>query len=240
MNKIWFKIIFFTKKYLIKYHKIISTSLLILAILSYIITAIWIFYYTPNDYLQGNLVKIMYIHVPCAWISIASYILLSISSIYYLVYNDKFCSIISYAILRISLNSSIITLITGAIWGKAAWGTWWIWDPRLTSVFIQVCMLLICYVLSTNSKNNILIQQSISFITIIGLINIPIIKFSVNLWNSIHQNASILTFNSSKIHHTLLYPLLMSCFAMFCFYSWIGMLLLKRQLINLKKSHVIL
>lgn len=203
---------------------------LITAIL-YFILGVWIFNFLPGDYLQGELVKIMYIHVPCAWLSLASYICLGVFSIIYLMYHSPICSIASNVTTVISLNACLITLITGAIWGKAAWGTWWIWDARLTAVFMQFCLLSVCYLMrSTVESHHSTIEQSTALLTIIGLINIPIIKFSVNAWNSIHQNASVMRFDGSKIHSDFLMPLIISFVAISCFYITAGIVMARIQL----------
>jgi heme exporter protein C len=176
----------------------------------------------------------MYIHVPCAWISLISYIILGILSVFYLIYQDRACSIAANAATIISLNTCFITLVTGSIWGKAAWGTWWIWDPRLTAVFIQFCLLSVCYMLRNAGDNNSTLEQSSALLTIVGLINIPIIKFAVNAWNSIHQDSSVFRFDGAKIHQDLLYPLLLSFVSIGCFYLAMGLLIAKNSLNEMK------
>lgn len=218
-----------------RYYSYVVIALAIFVAVSYVVAGIWIFCYLPDDYLQGDLVKIMYIHVPCAWISLASYILLGLFSIFYLVHNDRFCSILAQAATIVSLHSCIITLVTGAIWGKAAWGAWWVWDPRLTAVFIQFCLLLVCYMMRGYASGNSTVEQSTALVTILGLINIPVIKFAVNAWNSIHQNASVFRVDGARIHPDLLYPLLLSFFAISCFYLLVGLLIVRNQIAELKK-----
>jgi heme exporter protein C len=204
-------------------------TLTILTILLYLVSAVWIFLYVPDDYLQGNLVKIMYIHVPCAWISLASYILVGFFSVIYLVYNNRLFSILSDAATVVSLNTSLITLITGAIWGKAAWGTWWVWDPRLTAVFIQFCLLLVCYIMKEYCGKSSVIEQCTALVNIVGLINVPIIKFAVNAWNSIHQDASVFRSDGIKIHPDLFMPLIISFIAISCFYLMIGVVVARNR-----------
>ncbi len=234
MHKINSSVLFFFKKFLTSYS---NPAILILsgfAFIGYIITSAWVFFYLPNDYLQGSLVKIMYIHVPCAWISLISYIILGVFSVFYLIYQDRACSIAANAATIISLNTCFITLVTGSIWGKAAWGTWWIWDPRLTAVFIQFCLLSVCYMLRNAGDNNSTLEQSSALLTIVGLINIPIIKFAVNAWNSIHQDSSVFRFDGVKIHQDLLYPLLLSFVSIGCFYLAMGLLIAKNNLSEMK------
>lgn len=228
----------FARRAVTRHYKPMFLCLSIVVILSYIVAGIWIFYFTPDDYLQGDLVKIMYIHVPCAWISLASYILLGVFSIIYLLYNDRFCSVLSSGAMVVSLNSSLITLVTGAIWGKAAWGTWWIWDPRLTAVFLQFCLLLACYMMREYGGNNSTIEQSVALMTIVGLINVPIIKFAVNAWNSIHQEASVFRSDGIKIHTDLLMPLVMSFVAISCFYVLIGFMVARNRYKEIKMYRI--
>ena len=182
----------------------------------------------------------MYIHVPCAWISLISYVFLGILSTFYLIYQDKMCSILANATTIISLNTCFITLVTGSIWGKAAWGTWWIWDPRLTAVFIQFCILSVCYMLSNMGVNNSTLEQSSALLTIIGLINIPIIKFAVNAWNSIHQDSSVFRVDGVKIHQDLFHPLMLSFFSIGCLYLAITILITKNTLDEIKLRRVMM
>ncbi len=238
MNSFLSYLISLARRSITRHYKSVLWSLSIITTLSYIIAGVWIFYFTPDDYLQGSLVKIMYIHVPCAWISLASYILLGIFSVTYLIYNDRFCSVLSSAAIVVSLNTCLITLVTGSIWGKAAWGTWWIWDPRLTAVFIQFCFLSVCYMLRSYGGNSSVMEQSVALLTIIGLINIPIIKFAVNAWNSIHQDASVFRSNGIKIHPDLFMPLVMSFIAISCFYLLIGFIVARNRYKEIKMYRI--
>lgn len=231
MNRL---LISFIRRSITKNYQIVFWTLIVMTILLYGIAGIWIFVYIPDDYLQGSLVKIMYIHVPCAWISLASYIVVGFFSTIYLVYNNKLYSILFNAATVVSLNTSIITIITGAIWGKAAWGTWWVWDPRLTAVFIQFSLLLICYIMKEYSDHNTTITQSIALINIIGLINVPIIKFAVNAWNSIHQDPSVFRSDGVKIHPDLFMPLIISFIAISCFYLMIGIIVARNRYEEIK------
>lgn len=222
-------LISFIRRSITRNYQTVLWTLIILTIIFYVISAVWIFVYVPDDYLQGNLVKIMYIHVPSAWISLASYILLGLFSVIYLIYNNRLYSVLSDAATVVSLNTSLITLVTGAIWGKAAWGTWWIWDPRLTAVFIQFSLLLVCYIMKEYCGNSSTISQCTALVNIVGLINIPIIKFAVNAWNSIHQNASVFRADGIKIHPDLFMPLIVSFIAISCFYLMIGLIIARNR-----------
>jgi heme exporter protein C len=222
------------RKVVTKHFRISLVIFSALSAIGYVLTSLWVFLWIPDDYLQGSLVKIMYIHVPCAWISLASYITLGFISAFYLMYSDKLSSAAISATTIISLNASFITLVTGSIWGKAAWGTWWIWDPRLTAVFIQFCLLSIAYILRSFSDGNRVLEQSSALLIIIGLINVPIIKFAVNAWNSIHQDSSVMRFEGIKIHPDLFYPLILAFFSILFFYGAIGLTIAKNSLDEMK------
>ena len=205
-------------------------------LVSYLGLFLWIFYFLPEEKLQGNLVKILYIHVPAAWISLASYLILGLLSIYYLIYQERFISFCVKAATLVALNSALITLVTGAIWGKAAWGTWWVWDPRLTSLFIQFCLLSLVTLMRLSSNNyNSSLEQFAALISLLGVINLPIIKFSVEAWTSLHQEASIFRLDGVKIASPFLIPLIVSFVAMISFYLLLGSLSIKNQLNSMKR-----
>lgn len=154
----------------------------------------------PSDFQQGESYRIIFLHVPAAWMSLFFYILISITSLFYLLTNHPIFHFFTIIGTKIGILSTIITLITGSLWGKPMWGTFWVWDARLTSVLI----LLFIYIGALAFGK---ISPEIGSIFIcIGLINIPIIKFSVNWWNTLHQPSSISPFGSS-IHLEMLFPI---------------------------------
>jgi heme exporter protein C len=172
----------------------------------------------PNDYLQGIYVKIMYVHVPCAWLSMGLYCILGILAFCFLAFRTSILYIFVRAIGVVGTQLALITLITGAIWGQPTWGTWWAWDARLTSMlllfFIYVGFLGLAY----GSANQERIAKISSLFAVIGLINLPIIKLSVNFWNTLHQPASVFKFGGPSIDQSMLIPLLI-VFAGFSFLS---------------------
>ncbi len=228
------------QQWILKHGIKLSKILLILTVIFYALLGIWIFIYIPDDYLQGRLVKIMYIHVPCAWISTISYCAMALSAFAFLISRIPFYDIIGEALAKISLNATAIALITGAIWGKPTWGTWWVWDARLTSVLAQFFLLLVYYMIRNSgsssamlSYNNRIAQQQhkprgrlISFhsaqlssiMAIVGVINVPIIKLSVYLWHSLHQTSSVFTSSGVRIDSELFSPLIVAFIAISLFY----------------------
>lgn len=174
------------------------------------------FFNSPADYQQGEYVRIMYIHVPCAWLSLAIYSLMAVSSIVYLVWCNPVFDLIAKSAAPTGAFLCFITLITGAFWGKPTWGTWWVWDARLTSMLILFFFYL-GYLFLDHLTSDKFENKSVAALAVVGFVNVPIVKFSVNLWNSLHQPASILRSGGPSIHSSMLIPLFLMFIAL-CFY----------------------
>ena len=147
--------------------------------------------FSPPDYLQGDSVRIMYVHVPAAWIGLASYTCIALMSVLNFIFKIKNLSLITKSIAPLGLMFTCLAIITGSIWGQPTWGTWWAWDARITSMVILAFFYIAFIVSNKMILNQERANQVSSIIAIIGLINIPIIKFSVDWWNTLHQPASI-------------------------------------------------
>ena len=175
---------------------------------------------SPKDYQQGDAVRIMYVHVPSAWLASFLYFSLAIACIFYLVWKHPLADLIANAIAPIGLIFSILTLITGSLWGKPMWGTWWVWDARLTSMLILFFFYLGFILLSNAFERKIDGSKTASVLAIIGLINLPIIKFSVDWWHTLHQPSSILRMDGPSIDKEMLFPLalMMVGFSLFSLY----------------------
>ena len=190
---------------------------------------------SPLDYQQGNAVKIMYIHVPAAWMALLIYTLMAIFNISGFIWKNPFFYLIAKSIAIIGCVFTFITLSTGSIWGKPIWGTWWVWDARLTSVLI-LFFLYLGYIILLDSFDDISKGEKIAaIISIIGFINIPIIKFSVEYWNSLHQPASIMRSKGVAIDPTMLKPLLLMFGVYFSYFVFLSLLRVKTEIL-LKKS----
>jgi heme exporter protein C len=191
-----------------------------LSIISFIVALIYIFLYSPQDYQQGNLVKIMYVHVPCAWMALFIYSLMGIFSLSFLIWRNQMLDIIAKKAAIIGFGFCIVTLITGSLWGKPIWGAWWVWDARLTSMLI-LAFIYFSYIAVCLGLNKSPIPSDIpAVLAIVGLINIPIVKWSVNLWTTLHQPASIFRIDGPTVHSTMLLPLmLMFCGCMSYFFA---------------------
>ena len=191
--------------------------------------------FSPNDYQQGFTVKIMYIHVPSAWLSMFIYVLLSIYSILALAFKMSFGFIFVKAAAPIGAVFTLFCLITGSLWGKPMWGTWWVWDARLTSVFILFIFYIIIIILN-NSFEDLEIGEKISSIfVLLGSVNLPIIKYSVDWWNTLHQPASISKLSAPSIATPILLPLLLMSLAFVFLFFFILSVRLRAE-IDMRKS----
>ena len=191
-------------------------------------------FFSPNDYQQGSTVRIMYVHVPSAWLALLTFFIMTIYSIIGLAFKMPFCFIINSAVAPIGTVFTLICLITGSLWGKPMWGTWWVWDARLTSVAILLLFYLIIIFINY-SFENINVKEKISAIfIIIGSINLPIIKFSVDWWNTLHQTASISKFSSSSIDSSMMIPLLLMTLSFALIGLLIALLRIKSEILSRK------
>lgn len=210
----------------------------ILTILTFLMSAIGLYLglvTSPPDYQQDEFVRIMYVHVPASWMALAIYVFMTACSFSYLVWKTTMSYLLAVATSYIGATFTLISLVTGSIWGKPIWGVWWVWDARLTSMLI-LFLLYLSYIIIVNSVEDIRkAQNPASIIALIGLINIPIIKFSVNLWYSLHQPASVLRLGSPTIHSSMLRPL-MIMFVSFILYFLLILFLRTSILINKIKS----
>ena len=194
-------------------------------------------YFSPLDYQQGLTVKIMYIHVPSAWLALLTYAVMTIYSIVGLAFKIPFSFIINKAIAPIGAVFTLLCLISGSIWGKPMWGTWWVWDARLTSVAILLVIYLIVIFLNHTFENREVREKTIAIFILIGSINLPIIKFSVDWWNTLHQPASISKLSSPSIDISMLQPLLVMTLAFSLIGIIIAILRIKAEII-LRKKHL--
>ena len=191
---------------------------------------------SPGDYKQSDAVRIMYVHVPAAWISLGIFSCITLLSICGFVFKNKNFFLISKCLAPSGFVFNIIALVTGSIWGKPTWGTWWAWDARITSMLILAlfyAMYLIVWRIYDKEEK---VYKISSFITILGIINVPIIKYSVDWWNTLHQPASINILSKSSIHSSMLYPLLIMTAAFALFSLLIFLMKYNTELIKIKNK----
>ena len=168
----------------------------------------FLIYTSPSDYQQDDFVKIMYIHVPSAWLSLSIYSIIGIFSFCYLIWQNPILDIIARQSALPGAAFTFITLTTGTLWGKPIWGTWWAWDARITSLLILFFFYISYITLCISIKDEIIKSKAPAVLAIVGLINVPIIKFSVDIWSTLHQPSSIIRSGGISIDKALLMPLL--------------------------------
>ena len=191
---------------------------------------------SPEDYIQSHSVRIMYVHVPAAWISLGIFSLIGFLSIGNFIFKNKNFSIISKSLAPSGLLFNIIALVTGALWGKPTWGTWWAWDARITSMLI-LCLFYLMYIIAWRIfEDKEKVTKITSIIAIAGLINVPIIKFSVDWWSTLHQVSSINLLSKTSIHTSMLIPLAIMTAAFALFSLLIFLMKYNTELIKIKNK----
>ena len=193
---------------------------------------------SPPDYLQGDVVRIMYVHVPSAWIGLGCFSLITILSVLNFIFKIKYFYFINKSIAPIGLLFTCLAIVTGSLWGHPTWGTWWAWDARLTSMLILM-LFYIFYILTFKllNKEDLIIKVS-SVIAIIGSINLPIIKYSVEWWTTLHQPASIKISGSSSIHSEMMLPLMVMLLVFLLYAALIFLMKYKTEIIRIKKKNI--
>ena len=191
---------------------------------------------SPEDYKQSDAVRIMYVHVPAAWISLGIFSSITVLSISGFIFKNKNFFLISKSLAPLGFVFNIIALVTGSIWGKPTWGTWWAWDARITSMLILALFYALYLISWRIYENEEKVFKISTFITILGIINVPIIKYSVDWWNTLHQPASINILSKSSIHSSMLYPLLIMTAAFALFSLLIFLMKYNTELIKIKNK----
>lgn len=193
----------------LKLAKVVLPPLTILAV-ACVAIGLYMGFAAPEDYQQGATVRIMYIHVPAAWLSMMCYAVMAVSALGTLVWKHPLADISAKAAAPLGTAFTLIALITGSLWGKPMWGTFWEWDARMTSVLVLLLMYLGLIALWRTMEDPILAGKIAAILTLVGSVNLPIIKFSVDYWNTLHQPASVIRLDGPTIHPSLLTPLLIS------------------------------
>ncbi|MDC0045248.1 heme ABC transporter permease CcmC [Pelagibacteraceae bacterium] len=208
----------------------------VLSILLLVIGILFSFYLSPNDYQQGSTVRIMYIHVPSAWLALMTYMIMTIYSIAALAFKTPFGFIVNTAVAPIGATFTLVCIITGSMWGKPMWGTWWVWDARLTSVAILFIFYLIIIFINLSFENRIVREKISAIFVLLGSINLPIVKFSVDWWNTLHQPASISKLSKPNIDPSMMTPLIIMTFAFIFLGITIAILRIKTEILSRKVS----
>ena len=191
---------------------------------------------SPEDYKQGHSVRIMYVHVPAAWITLGIFSTITLLSVFGYIFKIRNFFLISKSFAPSGFIFNLIALVTGSIWGKPTWGTWWAWDARITSMLILAFFYLIYLLAWRIYEEKDQVYKITSIITILGIINVPITKYSVDWWNTLHQPASINILSKSSIHSSMLFPLLIMTAAFALFSVLIFLMKYNTELIKIKNK----
>jgi heme exporter protein C len=188
----------------------------------------------PADYQQGDSFRILYIHVPAAWMSMFVYALMAFYAVIALVWRIKLCEILAMACAPIGALFTVVTLATGSIWGKPMWGTWWDWDPRLTSELVLLFLYLGVIGLNAAIEDRRNAARAAGFLAIVGVVLLPVIRYSVEWWNSLHQGATIKLLGESTMDPSMLWPLWVMVLA--TKFWFVGSLLQRARVDNLERE----
>jgi len=203
---------FFPSKILSLDNKLIN-GLLFLMISIVLVGLVYALFISPPDYIQGDAVRIMYVHVPSSFIALGCFGFIGIASILNLIFRIKFVSLMAKSLAPVGCIFSLVSIVTGSLWGKPTWGIWWVWDARLTSMAI-LFLFYLAYIFTWQFVNDFERANKItSIIGIIGLFNLPVIRYSVDWWNTLHQGSMFNDMSNPSMHPDMLWPLLIMVFA---------------------------
>ena len=188
----------------------------------------------PPDYQQGESVRIMYVHVPAAWMALFCYTVMAGASAVALIWRYPLAGIAAKATAPVGACFTVLALVTGALWGKPMWGTWWVWDARLTAMLVLFFLYLGYIALNGAFDDPTRGARAASILALVGFVNVPIIKFSVDWWNTLHQPASVMRLGGPTIHPSMLWPLLLMALAYTTYYVWVLLLRVRGEILAVK------
>ncbi|MDZ7683700.1 MAG: heme ABC transporter permease [Gammaproteobacteria bacterium] len=193
--------------------------------------AVWALLFAPPDYQQGNSVRIMYIHVPSSIVAQSSYMFMAVAGAVYLIWRIKLADIALQCVAPIGASLTFLALVTGSIWGKPTWGTWWEWDARLTSTlvlfFLFVGVIALRYAMETRESAG----RATAILALVGVVNLPIIKYSVEWWNTLHQPASFTVTEKPAMPAEMWMPLLIMVLGYYVLFFMVWMLRIRAEII---------
>ena len=196
------------------------------------LAGLWMSFSAPEDYQQGRSVLIMFIHVPAAWLSMMCYSVMALAALGTLVWRHPLADVSLRAAAPIGAAFTFLALFTGSLWGKPMWGTWWVWDARLTSVLVLFIIYMGIIALSRAIEDPVTAARSLAIVTLVGYVNIPIIKFSVDWWNTLHQPASVSRFGRPAMDAAFLYPLLLMALAYTLLFFTLHLMAMRNEILR--------
>jgi len=188
------------------------------------------FFTAPPDYQQGESVRIMYVHVPAAWMGMFCYAAMAVVSAVALIWKHPLADVAAKATAPVGAAFTFLSLATGSLWGKPMWGTWWVWDARLTSMLILFFLYIGYMALQGAFDDRARGAKASAVLALVGAVNLPIIKFSVDWWNTLHQPASVIKMGGPSIHPDMLWPLLIMAIAFKTYYVWVLLVRIRQEL----------
>jgi len=209
-----------------------------IAIITLAVGVIWGLFYSPADYQQGDTVRIMYIHVPAAWMGMFVYIVMAVASFVALVWKHPLADIAAKASAPIGAGFTFICLVTGSLWGKPMWGTWWVWDARLTSMLVLLFIYLGYMALVNAFDDPTRGAKAAAVLCLVGSVNVIIVKFSVEWWNTLHQPASVAKMGGPSISSEMLWPLLIMGIGTKAYYVWVLLIRMRAEIAGAKLRSV--
>ena len=189
---------------------------------------------SPADYQQGESVRIMYVHVPAAWMAMFCYTAMAVSAAVGLIWKHPLADVAAKATAPVGACFTFLALFTGALWGKPMWGTWWVWDARLTSMLVLLFLYLGYIALVNAFDDPTRGTKASSILVLVGFVNVPIIKFSVDWWNTLHQPASVMKMGGPSIDGSMLWPLLLMAVAYKTYYLWVLLVRIRAEIVGNK------
>jgi heme exporter protein C len=195
-------------------------------------------FHSPADYQQGETVRMMYVHVPSAWIGMSAYTALAVTSFIALIWRHPLADITMKSLSPLGAVFTFLCLVTGALWGKPMWGAWWVWDARLTSMFILFLLFLGHMALISAFDNQARGNKMAALLALVGFVNVPIIKFSVDWWHTLHQPASISRFGMPKIDFTMLIPLILMSLGYIFLFSTLLIIKIRTEILQAKLNNL--
>lgn len=205
---------------------VLSAALLILTGLG------WGLLFAPPDYLQGNSYRIIFLHVPSAFLASAIYAMMAIAAAVSLIWKIKLADIALQCSAPVGASFCFLALVTGAIWGKPTWGTWWVWDARLTSMLVLFFLYLGVIALRGAINGTHAASKACAILALVGVVNLPIIKFSVEWWNTLHQGATLKLTGKPSMAPEMLWPLLISILAFYLFFAVVLLLRMRAEILS--------
>jgi len=206
---------------------------------TFLITLIVGLYYSfaaPPDYQQGESYRIMYIHVPASWMSMFIYVVMAISGLISLVWRIKMTEVFVISSATVGASFTFLALATGSLWGKPMWGTWWVWDARLTSELLLLFLYLGIIALHSAIEDKRVAARAVSILALVGVINIPIIHYSVEWWNTLHQTASVTKFDKPSMDIRMLIPLLIMAISFQLYYGAVVLMQARAEIVERERN----